>query len=276
MTWLPGTAERLAESLRLVPQPLYGPAGSQVYHQLSRDDRHEIAGVLDVLADTVGPVLELGCGSGRLTLPLALRGFPVTGLDLSAAMLVLLTSRLAEVDYETVARVRTVIADMTSFALGERFAAVVLGAGSICLLDDAEREALYDRVREHLAPGGIFLVSVTDFADQLAGGGQPVERMSVGVLPSGRPGEPEVRLTMIQYFSPAEGRRATSVLREPVVDGVVGAGELFTSTVRLLSAAQVHRELEHHGFEVCPTLLARGGQDGESVAKLLSCRLRAT
>ncbi|RZQ62276.1 SAM-dependent methyltransferase [Amycolatopsis suaedae] len=180
------------------------------------DDPHEIVDVLGVLTGTVCSVLDLGCGSGRLTLPLAQRGYTVTGLDSSAAMLLLLAARLAEVDGETAARVRSVLADMVSFTLGERFGAVVLGAGSACLLGRAERSALYGRIHDHLTPDGVFLVPVA--------GGQGA---------AGVPGEPsppcseQVRGELVRH-----GFEVLSVLPPRQGQGGQGVAGLLTCRVK--------------------------------------------
>jgi SAM-dependent methyltransferase len=61
-----------------------------------------------------GPVLELGCGTGKLAIPLAEAGFSVTGLDNSPALLAFAAGRSD--------KVRWVEGDMRRFALDERYA----------------------------------------------------------------------------------------------------------------------------------------------------------
>ena len=67
-----------------------------------------------------GPVLEIGCGTGRVLLEVAQTGRPCTGLDLSPSMLDVLKGRLP--------RATTALADMRDFDLdGRRFASGLLG-----------------------------------------------------------------------------------------------------------------------------------------------------
>ena len=66
----------------------YGPLCQQFYDaDKPRPDDAELAWYLDRLPRDAGPVLEPMCGSGRLLLPLAERGFAMHGVDTSAAML---------------------------------------------------------------------------------------------------------------------------------------------------------------------------------------------
>jgi SAM-dependent methyltransferase len=103
-----------------------------------------------------GPVLELGCGTGRVLLEIAADGIPCTGLDASPAMLEALRKRAAGLG------VRTVCARMQDFDLGsERFALVFSAFRAFQHLYGVEDQlACLARVRGHLAPGGTFAFDV--------------------------------------------------------------------------------------------------------------------
>ncbi len=105
-----------------------------------------------------GPrVLELACGTGRLTVPLAAGGLTLTGLDLSAAMLARAQSKAAAAGV----LVRFVQADMRAFDLGETFDLVFVPVNSLChLLTRPDLEAFLRCVRAHLAPAGRFVIDV--------------------------------------------------------------------------------------------------------------------
>jgi SAM-dependent methyltransferase len=103
-----------------------------------------------------GPVLELGCGSGRLALPLASRGIETWAIDASAAMVARL---LAKPGGE---RVQTVVGDMAELDLGpdaKQFAVVLCAFNTFFNLTstEAQRRCL-SRVAELLAPGGRFVL----------------------------------------------------------------------------------------------------------------------
>ena len=108
-----------------------------------------------------GPVLEVGCGSGRIFVP-SLRVSPrAVGLDASAAMLARCEARLAAEPPEVRDRARLVHGAATDFDLGETFALVTAPFRVFQhLLSTEEQLACLDRVRRHLLPRGRFVFDV--------------------------------------------------------------------------------------------------------------------
>lgn len=97
-------------------------------------------------------VLELACGTGSILKQLQ-PNYEVTGLDLSERMLAIAA--------EKVPGVRLVHGDMTEARLGEAFDVVLCVYDSINhLLKFAQWQAVFDRAREHLADGGIFVFDI--------------------------------------------------------------------------------------------------------------------
>ncbi len=103
-----------------------------------------------------GPVLELGCGTGRVLLPIAERGFACVGIDRSPAML---AQFRAKPGAETV---ELSCASMESFDLnGRKFRLVYSAFSAFQHLETvAEQLACLARVRAHLEPGGMFAFDV--------------------------------------------------------------------------------------------------------------------
>jgi 2-polyprenyl-3-methyl-5-hydroxy-6-metoxy-1,4-benzoquinol methylase len=99
------------------------------------------------------PVLELGCGTGRITIPLAQQGIPITGLDLVPEMLARAKTK------PDASLVEWVEADARSFNLGKTFR-LIIETGSLFQhqLERADQEAVLARVRDHLEPGGTFVL----------------------------------------------------------------------------------------------------------------------
>jgi SAM-dependent methyltransferase len=110
------------------------------------------------LADAEGsPILDVGAGTGRVTLDLARRGHEVVALDLSAELLDALRDRAAGL------AVTTVAADGRDFAIDRRFPLVIVPMQTLQLLGGADGRARFlTRAREHLAAGGLLAVALAD------------------------------------------------------------------------------------------------------------------
>lgn len=117
-------------------------------------------------------VLEYGIGSGRIALPIARAGSRVVGIDQSRAMLRALREAVAKEPREVRARVRARHGDMRRVRLGARFSLVLCTFNTaLHLYTRQEIEEWLTRVREHLAPGGEFVVDISmpiieDLADE--------------------------------------------------------------------------------------------------------------
>lgn len=111
--------------------------------------------LLELATQASGPVLELGCGTGKVTIPLARRRIEVTGLDVAPQMLERAKFKAPDLP------IRWVCDDVRSFCLDERYA-LIFTAGAVFqhLLSRSDQEAMLARVREHLAPVGRFLIDV--------------------------------------------------------------------------------------------------------------------
>lgn len=138
--------------------------------------QNELAFYSRLLGEHGGPVLELGCGTGQLTLALAEAGADVTGLDLSAPMLECARQK-AEARRITVEWVQ---ADCRDFALERSFGLVFFPANSLLhLLHWRDLQACFAQVRAHLKPGGAFAFEIFNPSLALLTR-NPAERCPVG------------------------------------------------------------------------------------------------
>jgi SAM-dependent methyltransferase len=107
-----------------------------------------------------GAVLDVGAGTGRVTLDLAAGGVAVVALDADTALLEALEHRAAGLPVETV------IADAREFALGRRFSLVLVPMQTLQLLGGScGRAAFLRRALDHLEPGGLLAVALADALD---------------------------------------------------------------------------------------------------------------
>ena len=111
---------------------------------------------------TGGPVLELGVGSGRVAVPLALAGHEVLGVDSDQAMLARTAAAWADARGEGEAeRLTTALGDFMTFRSERRFGLALIAVNTFLLaVDDTERLAILETMRSHLRPGGVAAVEV--------------------------------------------------------------------------------------------------------------------
>lgn len=132
-----------------------------MYNQIARfyDLTHQyltadIAYILRLAQSYGGPVLELGCGTGRILLPLARAGFAVTGVDNSPAMLALAQSKLAAEAAAVQARVTLLAGDMVQLAVNGRFPLIIIPYNTFMHLTPAQMGQALAGVRGCLAANG--------------------------------------------------------------------------------------------------------------------------
>ena len=112
---------------------------------------------LDLAAQSDDPILELGCGSGRVLLPLAQQGHTVFGLDNDFAMLSFLRQNLPA----TIAhRVHIFQADFAHLHIGKNFGLIIMPCNTYSTLPDLVRQAGLAAIRQLLLPGGRFALSI--------------------------------------------------------------------------------------------------------------------
>jgi SAM-dependent methyltransferase len=111
----------------------------------------------ELAAGAAGPVVELGCGTGRVALHLARRGHRVIGVDRDRALIDELGRRAGQLPLTPLA------ADACEFALEEEAALVLAPMQLLQLLPNrADRLACLARVRAALGPGGRFAVAIVE------------------------------------------------------------------------------------------------------------------
>lgn len=113
-----------------------------------------------------GTILELGCGTGRVTLQLAKMGIHVTGLDLSPSMLAIASKKSQDLQ-----NVHWVEANMQYFELGELFDLIIIPGHSFqFMLTPADQISCLLSIKRHLAPSGTLIIHINhDDIDWLGG-----------------------------------------------------------------------------------------------------------
>ncbi len=190
-----------------------------------------------------GPVLDIGAGTGRVSLHLAARGVDVTALDLHEELLTVLRTRAARLDL----RIPTVAADARDFTVpggAGRFALILVPMQTLQLLGGpGARAAFLVAARAHLRPGGLLAAALADALDAFD-------------ADHTEPPLPDVKeLHGVVYFSRPIAVRAheDTVSIERIRETVdrAGARTAEGDVIHLdrVTAAQVSDEAEALGFE---------------------------
>lgn len=125
-----------------------------------RDYQDDLPLVFGLAQEVDGPLLELGCGTGRVLAPLAVAGYSVTGLDVSPTLLDVARQKLKQGGYA--ANATLVQADMCDFDLPQKdfaFAFCMSNTFMHCPSQDEQRMVL-QAVYAHLCPGGLLLIDL--------------------------------------------------------------------------------------------------------------------
>jgi len=142
-----------------VPEDHFGEAVAARYDAASADAyAPDVVGpAVELLAELAGDgaALELAVGTGRIALPLAARGVPVHGIDLSAAMLAQLEAKPGA------EAIGVTEGDMATTRVEGTFSVVYLVFNTIMnLTSQDEQVACFANAAAHLRPGGCFVVEV--------------------------------------------------------------------------------------------------------------------
>jgi SAM-dependent methyltransferase len=145
------------------PRPFYGSFAWAYDYLIERPVADECAGMSAMLAARgIGPgssLLDAGCGTGRYTVELARRGFVVTGIDRSSALLAEARRR----PVPSPARVRFEAGDVLAVPAGSRYDGIVCRGVLNDLVEPAERGAVFGALGRALRPRGALLLDARDW-----------------------------------------------------------------------------------------------------------------
>jgi SAM-dependent methyltransferase len=136
------------------PKPDLYPSLYHRHHSLNQDDLHFWRELAQEQGD---PILELGCGTGRVLVHLARAGYRTFGLDIHPEMLSFLQKNLPE-GLEHAPQV--FLADMSAFKLATCFSLILLPCNTFSTLSGNMRKNTLDNVARHLKKGGQFTFSI--------------------------------------------------------------------------------------------------------------------
>ena len=131
------------------------------YYVVPYRERADVGFFVQAAKESGWPVLEIGCGTGRVLIPTARAGIEITGLDLSPHMLAVCRESLKAEPPEVQSRVRLVEADMRRIDLGRTFSMVTLPFRPIQHLPTVEEQlACLGCLHRHLRENGKLILDI--------------------------------------------------------------------------------------------------------------------
>jgi ubiquinone/menaquinone biosynthesis C-methylase UbiE len=193
------------------------------------------------------PILEVACGTGRVLLPLARKGYRVTGVDVSSAMLDRARAKVAAEGLGDHADL--VKQDMRDLDLDSRFnLALVVSNSFLHMLTMDDQLAALDCIRRHLEPGGLLLLDLfnPDLSKLLDFQGRVTLEKVVA--------EPETGHTLMKFHTQTADLGQQIIDVSFILDEVDGKGHvqrtLFPFSLRYLFRGELELLLRCAGFEV--------------------------
>jgi SAM-dependent methyltransferase len=223
-----------------------------------------------------GPIVELGCGTGRITLALVQGGHIVEGIDASRPMLRELNKKASRLlDAAERRRLTVREADMRVYAARRRFARIFCPYSAFTyLVADEDQAAVLQRVRSGLAPGGEFIVDLF------------VQRQDFLRLPDDhvfydyRRTRSDGSILEREKRIAKDMRRRINLLRRTYRllsrDGAVLRSFTTEERIRYFWRDEFRLLLERHGFEVCDLFgdFEGGPHSPDSPVMIFVCRAR--
>lgn len=215
-----------------------------------------------------GPVLEVACGTGRITIPIAQRGIDVAGLDISKAMLGEARDKAQRLGLD----IEWVEADCREFAVPKKFALIFIAFNSMLHLHDrVSLESFFARVRAHLAPEGRFMFDIFNpgirFLVENGGRKREIQRFT-----EPHSGLPAVVHESLEYDAATQVNRSTWFYSVGDRENVA----VHDLHLRCYFPQEIDALLHYNGFDVVEKL---GSYDGtpfssEAGIQIATCRVR--
>jgi SAM-dependent methyltransferase len=197
--------------------------------------------MLDIARRTGNPVLELGCGTGRLTIPLAQRGVDITGLDVVPGMVEFAKQKLQGSPIEWV------IDDARSFHLNRTFR-LIFESGSVFqhMLTRPDQEAFLARVHEHLHNDGLFVVSAFFPRPSQLGNVDDEQEWFTEQHPDGF----EIRVSGTEYYDAVRQVKVETAYRRWTDNDGMEVLRVAPLSLRYIFPQEMEALLHYNGFKI--------------------------
>jgi SAM-dependent methyltransferase len=202
-----------------------------------------------------GPVLELGCGTGRITIPLAKHGIVMTGLDIVPSMLGRAQQKSGSLP------IHWVEADMRTFQLGRKFRLICATGGAFQhLLTRADQEMALASVHVHLAPEGYFAIDVAVPHPAWLHTVDEEQEWNAFSDEEGR----QIRVTGTEAYDPIAQVKHETVYRQWQTEDGLTIRRRARFAIRYIFPQEMEALLHYNGFKIMDCY---GGADFDRVTK---------
>ena len=228
------------------------PAAAVRYDALHATQIEDVAFYTEEARHYGGPVLEIGCGTGRVTVAIAEAGIRVVGIDSSAHMLAVAVSKRSAAPEEIRGRIDLVRADMRRFAFRRTFAQVFMPFRVLqFMLEVPDQLAALAAIRSALALDGRLVFNVFDPRIDLLsrGGDDPLPLQDSGRAYDDDQGRVRERFT-VRYDLPAQLLDVTFIYERLNGAGAVVAREFEPLRLRYFYRTEIEHLLHRAGYEV--------------------------
>ena len=215
-------------------------AWADVYDSVYSYVRDDIPFYVEEALAAGGPVLELGCGTGRVTIPIAAAGVDITGVDSSPAMLDVARRKVPALPKD--ARPALVEGDMRALDLnGRQFQLVIIPfRGFLALMTVEDQMSALSGISSHLAPGGklVFDVFVPDLDMLVQEGDTPYHLRDVV--------DPDTGRRLVLWHQSAYDNHAQVIDARIIVEELDETGTVERRYYRDFQLRYAHRWELHH------------------------------
>jgi ubiquinone/menaquinone biosynthesis C-methylase UbiE len=174
---------------------------------------------LDLIEELGQPVLDVGCGTGRLLLDFLALGIDIDGVEIAPDMIAILRAKAAAGGIDLASRITE--AAMETMDLARHYRVILVPSSSFqLLLDPNAAAAAMRRFHDHLEPNGTLVMPWVDIAQDYPGG--VADRRTKEVI---EPDGSVLRLTYHGWFDPATGLEHTDERFVRLIDGTVAEEE---------------------------------------------------
>jgi ubiquinone/menaquinone biosynthesis C-methylase UbiE len=237
-----------------LPDDIYRQQTAELYDTISTGLDGDVRFYVEEAQRAGSPVLELGCGTGRILLPIAEAGIEVVGLDAAPSMLAIARQKVAALPEETKSRIQLVEGDMRRFDCGRRFSLILIPFRAFLHLLTAEdqKQALAS-IHAHLIDGGRLVFNLFDPRLEIITAhsgpfGSALKKLQEFVHP--QTGNRVILWDTRRYDCERQVLTEDRLLEEVDVSGNIVSRRYATLTLRFVYRYEMQHLLELCGFEI--------------------------